>query len=342
MRHTRTRPRASAGICGRPQADGTICANAAGCQIPHPPPRSTTSNDQTDASSAGYGDEETGGFDTDDSIRRDGRAALFGAGALPSPRSGRSPYTHPVTGRKPPSVTEVLSIMDRPALKFFAVKQVAQAAVDQPYDPETETVDEALKRLKNAQWGATVRGTAIHEHLESDTPLDEMPEDLRGFVAAGRDCMATLGLTPVAQETVIWGDDYAGRVDMIAVTDDERLIAVDWKSTNKDVPQIYPDARVQVAAYALAEYVSESGGVYPVGRDGGAPIEGGMVISINEHGRWAAAEVETGHDTPEMRVFRQCQELRAVRDSLNKIDRLPHRGRARDNSPPEDPFEGLV
>ena len=30
--------RKPAGICGRPQADGTACTNAAGCRIPHPPP----------------------------------------------------------------------------------------------------------------------------------------------------------------------------------------------------------------------------------------------------------------------------------------------------------------
>ena len=50
-----SRRRTSSGICGQQQADGTICSNAAGCRIPHRPPRSAAGNTQTGASSAGSG-----------------------------------------------------------------------------------------------------------------------------------------------------------------------------------------------------------------------------------------------------------------------------------------------
>ena len=50
------------GICGQRQADGTICMNAAGCAIPHPPPRSDLSATQTQGThtqTGGYGEDSS-------------------------------------------------------------------------------------------------------------------------------------------------------------------------------------------------------------------------------------------------------------------------------------------
>lgn len=325
------------GICGREQADGTICTNAAGCRIPHPAMGVQSAAAPQTVHDGGYStgqpeaapaeqeaapgligpqapEEAAGRF----SIVSDRAAETVWSGSrLRHPVTGRSIYTHPVSGHRLPSVTAVLRVLDKPALTGFAVLQVAQEAVNSPYNPDTETEQEAVARLKQARWATASKGTRMHSHIERDAPLDGIDDDERGYVAAARDAMASLGLRPLAHEAVIWGDGYAGRVDMIAEDADGMLVVVDWKTTTKEQPRVYSDALCQVAAYSQMEYITAGDGqpVHGFGPPRTPPIGYGLVVSVNAQGRWAAARVSASPDSPHMDYFRECLRMMRVRDA---------------------------
>jgi hypothetical protein len=128
-------------------------------------------------------------------------------------------------------------------------------------DPETSV----LERVKIMKWlidGATevrdvaaARGSAIHSHVELDTDISEVPEDLRGAVASLREGMARFGITPLLRERQVFNLTlgYAGSFDLIGVKDD-KITMVDVKTGSG----VYIDHALQIAGYCLGEFIGEN------------------------------------------------------------------------------------
>ena len=201
-------------------------------------------------------------------------------------QGGRNKYLHPRTGERMPSVTSVLGLKDKPALTWHAIRQCINETFANPYNPDLETVDEAKVRFEKARWGTTKQGTKVHKLIEQNVAVDEAEEPARGFLAAAYDAMNHLGLKPVAHEAVVWSDDYAGAIDMLAVDSEGRIVVVDWKTTTKDEPVVYADSMLQAAAYANANLVAVEGKVYD------AKFDTAMVVSVSESGRWCSAYLQ--------------------------------------------------
>jgi hypothetical protein len=173
------------------------------------------------------------------------------------------------------SVTEVLSMLNKPLLLPWGVKVTAAAFKELVFNAtgpggnfcidDLDAIEaEAKKAYRKKSSEAMATGTAVHDAIEQfvngNTYLDQIPD---GPVKRGLDAFITWGeeveLDIVAQEQQIFGWDfatykqpgcfplYAGRYDMLAHIDGI-LTMCDFKVA-KD---IYPEYWIQLNAYAMA------------------------------------------------------------------------------------------
>jgi hypothetical protein len=168
-------------------------------------------------------------------------------------------YRHPELDELLPSVTNIISILDKPALPRWAAKLVAeQAAAMKTSLPNLED-EEIITILKGAPWRSSTRaadrGTDIHEWLEMrllDFP-DEMIPELEGEAVAFRaGAQAWLdsmdGMEPLHTEVTLFADRYAGTVDAIILHNDQRWM-IDFKTSKA----VYPEAALQLAALNMCD-----------------------------------------------------------------------------------------
>ena len=96
-------------------------------------------------------------------------------------------YRHPDFDELVPSVTNVISILDKPALPRWSARVVAeQAAAMKDSLPKLDD-DEIIDMLKGAPWRSSnrsaSRGTDVHEWLERHLALDDDLPELEGEAA---------------------------------------------------------------------------------------------------------------------------------------------------------------
>lgn len=196
-----------------------------------------------------------------------------------------------------PSVTTIISALEKPALPRWAAKAVAQYAVGEwrslsaliESDP-----DAAVDLLQRAPWRSTERaadlGTHIHEIAEALAGEAEMP-DIRdeaqpyveGFLAAveEHDIRPSHVEVTVAHRTL----GYAGTADMIATVDGVPAV-VDIK-TGKGV---YAETALQLSAYRHAEILVRDGQETPM-----PAVEAGYVLHVRPR-RTRLLPVSCGED----------------------------------------------
>jgi hypothetical protein len=201
-------------------------------------------------------------------------------------------YTSPKTQQKFVSVTSVLSTLDKPALRYWVGKMVAQYAIDErslwlpiaDKDPKA-----AFDMIKGAPWRSTENsaalGSAVHAAVESrilggSLNLDEIAEDVRPFVKSFLEFERMFEPQwEMSEATVLsYKHGYAGTIDAIATFNKPELglvgsYIIDFK-TGKSGP--YPDAALQLSAYRHADVV-----LLPNGTEEPLPqIDGALVIKI--------------------------------------------------------------
>ena len=196
-------------------------------------------------------------------------------------------YKHPKTGELVPSVTNVIGVLDKPALKFWAASQVAERAYDMRDSLLKLERDEAITILKQAPWRTSTRaanrGTTIHAYLEARM-LGLTPEVVDGEALRYRDA-AEAWLDEwqpevIGTELSVFGPDYAGTGDLWCRRNGKVAI-VDFKTSKA----IYSEAALQIAALWGA----------PLGADGkkspSTEDAEGWVVRIGEDG-FEARQIE--------------------------------------------------
>ena len=169
-----------------------------------------------------------------------------------------------------PGVTTVTKVLDAPALTNWKMNQVAQAAIANAErlieDRETGKVDAAVKYLTTLSTSAMDRGSRIHaaiEHVLRREPVAVDPRD-EAAVAGARawlnDQVRDHGLRPLEVEAYTLHETlgYGGTCDLIAEIDGEVWL-LDWKTgSSVATPDgtVYQDHRLQLAAYANAEFIA--------------------------------------------------------------------------------------
>lgn len=164
-------------------------------------------------------------------------------------------YQHPTTGELVPSVTNVLSMLAKPALVGWAAKQVATLAADLRHSLPSMEHGDVVTLLKGAasrrSTAAAGRGTDVHQYLEyclngwEPEPLNELAEQYRyGAEMFLENEQPEL----IASETTMFYPTYAGTADAVVRLGD-RVALIDFKTSQR----IYPETSLQLAALWACE-----------------------------------------------------------------------------------------
>lgn len=175
-------------------------------------------------------------------------------------------HRYRLDGEWVPSVTSILSVLDKPAIPKWATNIVAEYVADNP-----NGVDELrrmgrgpmIQALKGIPWAqrdqAGARGNILHEYAEEllhgreiDVAEEHVPvmESALAF-------MEDWHITPVLVETAVASREHqwAGTLDLLANytrpdTGHQGTAIFDWKSGKA----LYPEYGWQMNAYAHAEF----------------------------------------------------------------------------------------
>jgi hypothetical protein len=153
------------------------------------------------------------------------------------------------------SVTTILSIVDKPSLRYWYGQQVYYAMVKDPTLEESR----ALKAPYDVSDKAKSRGTNVHSIVEAYVKngvvvkyeLEETEKQFGGYRDAFLKWVKELDITIVENEKTVFSEKYkyAGTLDILAkVNHDKETTLIDIK-TGKD---IYPESALQVSAYKSA------------------------------------------------------------------------------------------
>lgn len=159
-------------------------------------------------------------------------------------------YRNPKSGKLVPSVTNVLSVLDKPALPRWASLETAKAAAALKASLPSMDDDDIISNLKGAPWRkadrAADRGTTIHEWLEK-AMLGETVPDLEGealdYEQAAHGWLDAFRPEPVVLECTMFAPSYAGTADGI-VTINDQVWLIDFKTSKG----LYESAALQLAA----------------------------------------------------------------------------------------------
>jgi hypothetical protein len=163
-----------------------------------------------------------------------------------------------------PSVTNVLSVIDKPALKYWA----AEMAIREMHGNSYRDVEAAIRAHKNACDRASKKradsGTRAHTLADRLTQDLELPSSISDEDEAYADAFLAFwsdhNPVPRAVEATLYGDGYAGTADLIAEVEfnfGSGLAVIDYKTRGvRDDEKIarygvlYDENRLQLAALA--------------------------------------------------------------------------------------------
>ena len=246
------------------------------------------------------------------------------------------------------SVTTILSVLPKDALKFWAARMVAEFAFDRSSTWFTMSRAEAVAWLKEEPLRYTKEradvGSAIHRAAEAYALGQPLPRDWsydEERVAVGHflDYVRTLEPVFVMSEAQVYNrtQKYAGTLDSIQEIDFDRLVElcygnedalpwarpeggrklrllVDYK-TGGDLEEekgVYPEVALQLVAYDRAEFVGlVNGREVPV-----PETDGAVVLHVNAGG-WRLVPVDVKRDDL-WRSFLYVREVYRWKNEISK------------------------
>jgi hypothetical protein len=181
-------------------------------------------------------------------------------------RGGAREYTWPATGEKFVSVTTAIGVIDKPALRSwvgksvatYAVENLAQVSAVAAKDPEG-----AIELLKGAPWRQSTKaaniGSAVHAAVEAlvlERPMPEPADELKPFMVQFADFLEAYKPRFEMSEATVYSREhgYAGTLDSIAVIE-LPLIGGRYLLDVKTGKGVYPEAALQMSAYARGEFI---------------------------------------------------------------------------------------
>jgi hypothetical protein len=169
-----------------------------------------------------------------------------------------------------PSVTNILSVLDKPALKYWA----AEMAIREMHGNSYRDVEAAVRAHKNAcdrvskkRADAGTRAHTLAERLTQDHALpSSISEEDEAYADAYMAFWSDFQPVPRAVEATLYGDGYAGTADLIAELTfnfDTSLTVIDYKTRGvRDDEKIarygvlYDENRMQLAALAMTTHLA--------------------------------------------------------------------------------------
>ena len=149
------------------------------------------------------------------------------------------------------SVTTTLSVIDKPALRYWFGKEVYYAMVQDPTLGEQEALSAPYKKSDTAK----SRGTTVHSIVEAykhtKEHIETIPEAYRGFAKAFYNWVKDNDIEILEHERTVFSEKYefAGTLDLLVRNRQSKNIFLIDVKTGKD---IYPEAFLQLSAYKEA------------------------------------------------------------------------------------------
>lgn len=248
------------------------------------------------------------------------------APALARDRSGRrymipdpAPDGPPV---ECPSVTTILNNIAKPALTYWAAREVAKYAYserDTWHQLEEQAAIDLLKRApyrdsrKKMDIGSAVH-VAIDAHIKAGTARAETdaPEvdnlDLLPYIAGALRFLDDHVQRIIRSEVTLVNLTYryAGTCDLWAQLKGGGIAPIDWKTGKR----LYPESGLQVCAYANNEFAVNADGT----RHTLAPADQGIVVHLDGQGGYTAQPVELTDQL--FKSFIALRTLQKYRDTL--------------------------
>jgi hypothetical protein len=174
-------------------------------------------------------------------------------------------HRYSLDGKRPISVTTVLSGGVPKQLHYWAANKAAEFAVANP----GATYDQIRKAPWDERDAAGVRGTAVHNLAEDlvHGRVVEVPEELAPYIDGYLRFLDAFGIRPLLTECniAIRSLRVAGRFDLIATSpalNGGEPVMIDLKTSNG----IYPETKLQTAAYSKGDF-------YTTDKDGEAELK---------------------------------------------------------------------
>ena len=184
-------------------------------------------------------------------------------------------YKHVQTDDLVPSVTNVIGILDKPALPRWSAKLVAERAAVMKHSLAKMDDGDIVDTLKAVPWQrssrAADRGTDIHaylEHLLNGWEPEPLSEDALPYKDAADDWFANCYPDEVVgTEVTLFNPAYAGTTDVI-MRRGGKLVIADFKTSKA----IYDEAALQLSAL-FGCYIDADGQTVPWRADDGVAME---------------------------------------------------------------------
>lgn len=195
-----------------------------------------------------------------------------------------------------PSVTQIIGILDKPALRYWFGKEVYRAMAIDPTLGEQEALAAPYKVSDTAKG----RGNAVHDIVEAWEGTGRVVGQegpFKGYAQAFQSWVDLHQVSLVEHERTVFSDihRYAGTLDLLVrFNDAEKPTIIDIK-TGKD---LYPEVHLQLSAYRVA--LEESA----------VPIAGTAALLLQEDGTF---KFEVGKDK-----FKEFMACKTIWDGLNE------------------------
>jgi hypothetical protein len=181
------------------------------------------------------------------------------------------------------SVTNILKVLDKPALRYWFGREVYRAMIVNP----TLGEQEALAAPYDVSDVAKARGTTIHSIVESYKTTGEQitpPDEFKGYAEAFYSWVKDYKMTILEHEKTCFNEDIkvAGTLDLLCKNNGDTWV-IDVK-TGKD---IYDEAFLQVSAYMQMSGANRGG-----------------VLLLQENGKYKFAECPNYYE-----YFLNCKKI---------------------------------
>lgn len=198
-------------------------------------------------------------------------------------------YRDPRNGDLVPSVTNVIGILDKPALPRWSARVVAEQAWALRGSLANLEEAEAIDLLKGSPWRSSTRsanrGTSIHDLLDRRTRGEdgfELQGEAAAYVAGVDAFLRDHDVVPWQTEVTMFGDGYAGTADFIGTLDGVPVL-LDYK-TGKNGP--YPEVALQITALRACALMIVDGEIVetPI-------VDDGVAVLIKPGGKYVIKRI---------------------------------------------------
>ena len=161
------------------------------------------------------------------------------------------------------STTQILSVIDKPALRWWFGQQVYLAMVQNPNLSQQEALSAPYKKSDSAK----SRGSTVHSIVEVykkgavdfDKWVNTIDKGFQGYAHAFNNFVKDFHVKIVDQEKWVKSDKhrFAGTLDLIVELNGEKKVFIGDVKTGK---RLYPEVALQLSSYAMA-YKEQGGAV---------------------------------------------------------------------------------